>query len=101
MVSCLQWGIYLEYYNKHVFINEMDALSWIGSTWLAMAVILGPVYGFVVYKVGYTWLLVGAVVCNTVALMMASVSDQVTCMTKLICGPACTYQASYRFGNSC
>lgn len=68
----------MEYYNKHIFINQMTTLSWVGSTWLAMAVALGPVYGFVVYKVGYTWLLVGAVICNTVALMVASVSNQVS-----------------------
>ncbi|KAI8333816.1 major facilitator superfamily domain-containing protein [Chlamydoabsidia padenii] len=71
------WGIYLEYYNKHVYVNQLNALSWIGSLWLAMAVILGPIYGYVAYKVGYRWILIGAVLCNTLALMMASISHEI------------------------
>ncbi|KAI8071369.1 major facilitator superfamily domain-containing protein [Gongronella butleri] len=55
----------------------MTALSWIGSLWLAMAVILGPVYGYVAYKVGYRWILIIAVFCNTFAMMMASISTQI------------------------
>ncbi|ORX46267.1 MFS general substrate transporter [Hesseltinella vesiculosa] len=54
----------------------MTTLSWIGSIWLAMAVILGPVYGYVVYKVGYRWILISAVFCNTFAMMMASISTE-------------------------
>ncbi|ORZ05260.1 major facilitator superfamily domain-containing protein [Absidia repens] len=55
----------------------MTALSWIGSLWLAMAVILGPVYGYLAYKIGYRWLLIGAVLCNTLALMLASISTEI------------------------
>ncbi|KAI8096506.1 major facilitator superfamily domain-containing protein [Halteromyces radiatus] len=55
----------------------MNALSWIGSLWLAMAVILGPVYGYVAYKIGYRWILIGAVLCNTIALMMASIANEI------------------------
>ncbi|SAM08669.1 hypothetical protein [Absidia glauca] len=55
----------------------MSALSWIGSLWLAMAVVLGPIYGYVAYKIGYRWILISAVICNTLALMMASISHEI------------------------
>jgi MFS family permease len=60
-----------------MYVNQMSALSWIGSLWLAMAVVLGPIYGYVAYKIGYRWILISAVICNTLALMMASISHEV------------------------
>ncbi|CAO3610633.1 unnamed protein product [Cunninghamella echinulata] len=71
------WGIYLDYYNDYVYVNQMNTLAWIGSLWLAFSTLIGPIYGYIVYKVGYKWILITSAFCNTFALMMASISNQV------------------------
>lgn len=71
------WGIFLNHYNKHVFIDQMEQLSWIGSLWLALANIVGPFYQWFCARVGYKWMLVIATFIWTLGLMMASIATQV------------------------
>ncbi|KAI9318586.1 major facilitator superfamily domain-containing protein [Dichotomocladium elegans] len=58
-------------------MNQMTALSWVGSLWLAMSIIIGPFFNYIVARTGYTWLLGSAVFCCSFALMMASLATEV------------------------
>lgn len=71
------WGIFLNYYNQHVFPDQMTALSWIGSLWLALANIVGPFYSWFAVKVGYKWMLIAALVLWSLGIMMASIATEV------------------------
>lgn len=71
------WGVFLNYYNKHVFVDQMEPLSWIGSLWLALANIVGPFYQWFCARVGYKWMLITAVVIWTLGLMLASIATQI------------------------
>ncbi|CDH58087.1 monocarboxylate transporter [Lichtheimia corymbifera JMRC:FSU:9682] len=70
-------GTFLRYYNEDVFPNQMTALSWIGSLWLAMSVILGPFFNYLVARVGYRWLLGTATILCCLASMMASLATEI------------------------
>ncbi|EPB82209.1 hypothetical protein HMPREF1544_11053 [Mucor circinelloides 1006PhL] len=71
------WGIFLNYYNRHVFPDQMTALSWIGSLWLALANIVGPFYSWFAVKVGYKWMLIAALVLWSLGIMMASIATEI------------------------
>ncbi|KAI7899873.1 major facilitator superfamily domain-containing protein [Cokeromyces recurvatus] len=71
------WGIFLNYYNKYIFPDQMTALSWIGSLWLALANIVGPFYSWFAVKVGYKWMLITAVVLWSLGIMLASIATQI------------------------
>ncbi|KAI8368040.1 major facilitator superfamily domain-containing protein [Blakeslea trispora] len=71
------WGIFLNYYNQHVFKNQMDDLSWIGSLWLALSNIVGPFYGWFTVKIGYKWMLLTALFLWTLGVMLASMATQI------------------------
>lgn len=70
-------GTFLRYYNEEVFVNQMTALSWIGSLWLAMSVILGPFFNYLAARVGYKWLLGTATILCCLATMMASLANEI------------------------
>ncbi|KAG0173926.1 hypothetical protein DFQ28_009600 [Apophysomyces sp. BC1034] len=70
-------GIFLRYYNTTMYLDRMTELSWVVSIWLALSNIIGPFYGFFAAKVGYKWMLCGAVVFNTAAMMLASVAHEI------------------------
>lgn len=67
----------MNYYNRHVFPDQMTALSWIGSLWLALANIVGPFYSWFAVKVGYKWMLISAIVLWSLGIMMASIATEV------------------------
>ncbi|KAL4206843.1 MFS general substrate transporter [Rhizopus microsporus] len=71
------WGIFLNHYNQHVFKDQMTALSWIGSLWLALANIVGPFYGWFSVKVGYKWMLITALFLCTLSMMLSSIATQI------------------------
>ncbi|KAI9306651.1 major facilitator superfamily domain-containing protein [Cunninghamella echinulata] len=71
------FGLFLNYYNKKVFIDQMNVLSWIGSICVALFFILGPINQIVISKMGYrNMLIVGTILC-TAALILASFATQV------------------------
>ena len=55
----------------------MTELSWIGSLWLASAVITGPFFSYLAWKIGYRWLLFAGVLCSSLALMFASLATEI------------------------
>ncbi|KAI8143075.1 major facilitator superfamily domain-containing protein [Fennellomyces sp. T-0311] len=71
------WGIYLNHYNHYVFPNQMTTLSWIGSLWLASAVVTGPFFSYLTWKIGYRWLLFVGIFCCTLSLMLASLATEI------------------------
>jgi MFS family permease len=71
------WGVFLNYYNKHVYVDQLSTLSWIGSICVALFFFLGPINRLVIEKMGYrNMLLVGTVACP-LALILASFATQV------------------------
>lgn len=77
LITRVSRGTFLRYYNEDVFPNQMTALSWIGSLWLAMSVILGPFFNYLVARVGYRWLLGTATILCCLASMMASLATEI------------------------
>ncbi|KAI9488801.1 major facilitator superfamily domain-containing protein [Zychaea mexicana] len=71
------WGTFLAYYNEHMFPQHMTELSWIGSLWLAMSVILGPFFNYLAWRIGYFWLLVAGALCSCLGFMMASLASEI------------------------
>jgi MFS family permease len=66
------WGVFLNYYNKNVYVNQLATLSWIGSTCVSLFFFLGPVNRLVIEKMGYrNMLIVGNIICP-LALILAS-----------------------------
>ena len=60
-----------------MFPGQMTALSWVGSLWLAMSVLLGPLFSYLAWRIGYTWLLVLGTLCSSLGFMMASLASEV------------------------
>lgn len=56
----------------------MNQLSWIGSICISLYFIIGPINEWVVRKLGYTKMLAIATVLCPLALMLASISHEVT-----------------------
>ncbi|KAI8342301.1 major facilitator superfamily domain-containing protein [Chlamydoabsidia padenii] len=71
------WGVYLDYYNRHVYPGELTNLTWIGSLWFGLTNITGPVYVFLVGKMGYRWMTGIACFLSCFSMMMASLSTAV------------------------
>ncbi|KAI8967438.1 major facilitator superfamily domain-containing protein [Mycotypha africana] len=71
------FGVFLNYYNEHVFVGQLTALSWIGSLWLALMNVVGPFYSWFVYYIGYKWMLTTAVILWVLGLMLASIATQI------------------------
>ncbi|KAL1929048.1 hypothetical protein VTP01DRAFT_2107 [Rhizomucor pusillus] len=71
------WGVFLNYYKEHVYLNQMDKLSWIGSLCVALFFILGPINNVVIRVMGYRWMLLTGTVLCTAALILASFAKEV------------------------
>ncbi|CAO3595497.1 unnamed protein product [Absidia cylindrospora] len=71
------WGVYLDYYNKNVYPGELTKLTWIGSLWFGLTNITGPVYVYLIGKMGYRWMTGIACVLSCFAMMMASITTAV------------------------
>ncbi|KAI8388112.1 major facilitator superfamily domain-containing protein [Radiomyces spectabilis] len=71
------WGVFLNYYNRYVFVDQMPTLSWIGSICVALFFILGPINQLVIRKMGYKYMLATGTVLCSVALILASFATQV------------------------
>ncbi|CAO3593272.1 unnamed protein product [Absidia cylindrospora] len=71
------WGVYLNYYNTHVYPGEMTNLTWIGSLWFALTNITGPFHVYLCGKVGYKWMLGVACILSGFSMMMASISSSI------------------------
>ncbi|KAJ2960739.1 hypothetical protein NQZ79_g3966 [Umbelopsis isabellina] len=71
------WGVFLNYYNKNVYVGQLATLSWIGSICVSLFFFLGPVNRLVIAKMGYrNMLIVGNIICP-VALILASFAYEV------------------------
>lgn len=71
------WGVFLNYYKEHVFLNQMDKLSWVGSLCVALFFILGPINQTVIRIMGYRYMLWTGMVLCTAALILASFAKEV------------------------
>ncbi|ORZ09528.1 major facilitator superfamily domain-containing protein [Absidia repens] len=71
------WGVYLNYYNEHVYPGELTNLTWIGSLWFGLTNITGPIYVYLIGKMGYRWMTGIACVLSCFAMMMASITNAV------------------------
>ncbi|KAI8883758.1 MFS general substrate transporter [Backusella circina FSU 941] len=71
------WGTFLRTYNEHVFIGQLSSLSWIGSIYTSFMFISGPIFEWVVRKIGYRYMLVCSTILCSLSLMLASISSQI------------------------
>ncbi|KAI9030103.1 major facilitator superfamily domain-containing protein [Phycomyces nitens] len=71
------WGIYLNYYNKNIYVGHMSQLSWIGSICVSLFFILGPINQLVISRMGYKYMLATGTILCTAALILASFAQQV------------------------
>lgn len=74
----------MNYYNKHVYPDKMNDLTWIGSLWYAMCNVTGPFYVWMAAHIGDRSMLLFACVFGSLAMMLASITNQVTahCYTR-------------------
>ncbi|KAI8083173.1 major facilitator superfamily domain-containing protein, partial [Halteromyces radiatus] len=71
------WGVFLNAYNKQIYVGEMTQLSWIGSICIGFFFIIGPINDWVTRKLGYTIMLKIATIVCPFALMMASITHEI------------------------
>jgi hypothetical protein len=71
------WGVFLNYYKKNVYIDQMSTLSWIGSICVALFFIIGPINQLVIAKMGYKYMLATGTIMCSAALILASFANQV------------------------
>lgn len=55
----------------------MTNLTWIGSLWFGLTNITGPIYVYLVGKMGYRWMIGIACILSALAMMLASITNSV------------------------
>jgi MFS family permease len=93
------WGVFLNYYNESVYPGKLSQLSWIGSICMSFFFILGPINEWLTNRLGYTRMLIISSILCPLALMLASISNEVWYFDLGNFRNQTFYFSKHRFGN--
>lgn len=71
------WGVFFDEYNRNVYPGEQTKLTWIGGFYFFMGKITGPFYVWMLSKVSDRKMLTVSAILCPVALMLASITNEV------------------------